>query len=73
MAADYGYKDDWLIEKIILAVDADTYRGKSAEEILQVVYIYMMVTLKAIKPIREENRDLLTYFLIEIHLTKPHS
>nr|WP_309411833.1 hypothetical protein [Bacillus cereus] len=38
--ADYGYKGDWLIEKIILAVDVDTYRGKSAEEILQVVHIY---------------------------------
>ncbi|PEN83938.1 hypothetical protein CN553_27885 [Bacillus cereus] len=75
--ADYGYKGDWLIEKIILAVDADTYKGKSAEEILQDVHTYrnvvleMIVTLQAIKPIREAKRDLLTSFPIEIQLTKP--
>ncbi|PGH79632.1 hypothetical protein CN899_25420 [Bacillus thuringiensis] len=73
--ADYGYKGDWLVEKISLVVDGETYKGKSAEEILHDVHKYrnivseMIVKLKAIKPIREANRDLLTHFPIEIQLT----
>ncbi|PEP85131.1 class I SAM-dependent methyltransferase [Bacillus toyonensis] len=72
--ADYGYKGDWLIEKISLVVDGETYKGKGAEEILRDVHKYrnivteMIVKLKAIKPIREANRDLLTNFPIEIQL-----
>lgn len=73
--ADYGYKGDWLIEKISLVVDGKTYKNKNAEEILYDVHKYrnivieMIVKLKAIKPIREANRDLLINFPIEIQLT----
>ncbi|MBG9616686.1 class I SAM-dependent methyltransferase [Bacillus cereus] len=74
--ADYGYKGDWLIEKVSLVVDANTYTGKSAEDILHAVHTYrnvvkeMIVQLKAIKPIRGAKRELLTPFPIEIQLTK---
>lgn len=74
--ADYGYRGDWLIEKISLVVDAKTYTGKTAAEILQDVHTYrnvvreMIVQLQAVKPIREANRELLAPFPIEIQLTK---
>ncbi|HHK5531699.1 TPA: hypothetical protein ACQUHH_000012 [Bacillus mobilis] len=74
--ADYGYKGDWLIEKVSLVVDAETYKGETAETILQDIHKYrnivieMIVKLKAIKPIREAKRELLTTFSIEIQLTK---
>ncbi|PFI23093.1 hypothetical protein COI75_14455 [Bacillus cereus] len=58
---------------------AGKYRGKTAEEILCGVHKYrnvvieMIVELKAIKPIREAKRKLLTNFPIEIQLTQTNS
>ncbi|XMA23514.1 methyltransferase domain-containing protein (plasmid) [Bacillus bombysepticus] len=77
--ADYGYRGDWLIEKLILVIDAEKYKGKTAEEILHDVHKYrnvvmeMIIELKAIKPIREAKRKLLTNFPIEIQLTHINS
>ncbi|MBU4643138.1 class I SAM-dependent methyltransferase [Bacillus toyonensis] len=74
--ADYGYRGDWLIEKLILIVAAEKYKTKTAEEILYDVHKYrnvvleMIIKLKAIKPIREAKRELLTNFPIEIQLTQ---
>ncbi|MGY1423743.1 hypothetical protein [Bacillus cereus] len=73
--ADYGYRGDWLINKITLIVPRQEYKGKPAEEILQDIHKYrnivleMIVELKAIKPIRKMERDLGTNFPIEIILT----
>ncbi|MEK4412613.1 methyltransferase domain-containing protein [Bacillus sp. FSL L8-0642] len=72
--ADYGYRGDWLIEKIIIIVDANKYQGKTGAEILDDVNKYrnivleMVVELRAIKPIREPQRELLTAPPIEIRL-----
>ncbi|PHG59746.1 class I SAM-dependent methyltransferase [Bacillus toyonensis] len=77
--ADYGYKGDWQIEKISLVVDMEIYKGKTAKAILHDVHKYrnvvieMIVKLKAVKPIREANRDKATNFPIEIQLTSIHS
>ncbi|MGY1423792.1 class I SAM-dependent methyltransferase [Bacillus cereus] len=74
--ADYGYRGDWQIDKLSLVVNGETYAGKTAKEILDDVHKYrnivieMIVHLKAIKPIRETNRELLTNFPIEIQLTQ---
>ncbi len=72
--ADYGYRGDWLIEKIILLVDANTHYGKNAEQILFEVNTFrnivkeMIVELRAIKPIRESKRELIVQPPIEITL-----
>lgn len=77
--ADYGYRGDWLIEKVSLVVEAKTYTGKAAEDILHAVHMYrnvvkeMRVQLKAIKPIREAKREFITPFPIEIQLAKTQS
>ena len=57
-AADYGYRGDWEIEQINLAVD-DQFQGMSADEIAFMIerafniVKEMFVTLMAIKPIRK--------------------
>ncbi|HHU64075.1 MAG TPA: glycosyltransferase [Clostridiales bacterium] len=72
--ADYGYRGDWLTEKITLVVDKDRYSGKTPQEILEEVNRYrnvvkeMIVQLKAIKPIREPKKELQTLPKIEICL-----
>ncbi len=72
--ADYAYRGDWLIEKIVLLVDANTHYGKNAEQILFEVNTFrnivkeMIVELRAIKPIRESKRELIVQPPIEITL-----
>ncbi|MGH1299838.1 class I SAM-dependent methyltransferase [Bacillus pretiosus] len=72
--ADYGYRGDWLTEKIIIIVDGNKYQGKTGAEILEDVNTYrnivleMIVELRAIKPIREPKRELLLAPPIEIRL-----
>ena len=63
--ADYGYLGDWQPEFITLTVSQRQYEGKPREEILddvkrlRNVVIEMMVSLRAIKPIRERRRELI--------------
>ena len=72
--ADYGYRGDWLTEKITLIVDKKTWQGKSSQELLEIVNRYrnvvkeMIVELKAIKPIRVPKKELQTAPKIEIVL-----
>jgi SAM-dependent methyltransferase len=72
--ADYGYRGDWLTEKITLLVDAYTHQGKNAEQIIFEVNTFrnivkeMIVELRAIKPIREPKRELIVEPPIEIVL-----
>jgi hypothetical protein len=72
--ADYGYRGDWLIDKRILWVDANTHQGKNAEQIMFEVKTFrnivkeMIVELRAIKPIREPKQELLVESPIEIVL-----
>jgi SAM-dependent methyltransferase len=72
--ADYGYRGDWLTEKITLLVDAQVHQGKNAEQIMFEVNTFrnivkeMIVELRAIKPIREPNRKLIVDPPIEIVL-----
>lgn len=72
--ADYGYRGDWLTEKILLLVDKITHQGKTAEQIMFEINTYrnivkeMIVELRAIKPIREQKRELVVKTPIEITL-----
>jgi SAM-dependent methyltransferase len=62
--ADYGYRGDWQPEYITLRVKRATYEGKTKEEVFQDVRHLrnvveeMMVSLKAIKPIRPPKKEL---------------
>lgn len=72
--ADYGYRGDWLTEKIILVVDKNRNKGKSPQKILEEINLYrnvvkeMIVELRAIKPIRETKMELQVQPKIEISL-----
>jgi len=72
--ADYGYRGDWATEKIILSVDKNRYQGKRADEIALEIDRYrnvvkeMIVELRAVKPIREPNRELIVPPKIELNL-----
>ena len=72
--ADYGYRGDWETVKITLKVNKQRYEKKTAEEILYEVNTYrnvvqeMIVELKAVKPIRKQNRELIKVPKIEISL-----
>ncbi|HBE21256.1 MAG TPA: hypothetical protein DEG17_17685 [Cyanobacteria bacterium UBA11149] len=72
--ADYGYRGDWLTEKIMLLVDAHVHQGKNAEQIMFEVNTFrnivkeMIVELRAIKPIREAKAELIVSPPIEIVL-----
>ena len=72
--ADYGYRGDWLTEKITLLVDANVHQGKNAEQIMFEVNTFrnivkeMIVELRAIKPIREAKAELIVSPPIEIVL-----
>jgi SAM-dependent methyltransferase len=72
--ADYGYRGDWLTERIILIVDKQRYESKTTDEIMHDVNSYrnvvkeMIVELRAIKPIREPKRELQVSPYIEIIL-----
>jgi len=70
--ADYGYRGDWLAEKITLLVDATRYQHKNRDEILFEIDRYrnvvneMVVELRALKPIRPAQKDLQEYPEIDI-------
>ena len=72
--ADYGYRGDWNIERTILRVSADRYRGRTADSILKDVRELRnvvqetVVELRALKPIREPRRELQTLAAVEIQL-----
>jgi len=72
--ADYGYRGDWLTEKIELIVEADRHQEETVEEIMWQVHTFrnivkeMVVELRAIKPIREPNKELQIQPKIEIIL-----
>ncbi len=72
--ADYGYRGDWAIEKIILSVDKDRHRGRKADEIARDIERYrnvvkeMIVELRAVKPIRTPKRELVVQPKIELAL-----
>jgi ubiquinone/menaquinone biosynthesis C-methylase UbiE len=73
--ADYGYRGDWLAEKIELIVEADRHQGETPEEIMWQVHTFrnvvteMVVELRAIKPIREQKKELHIPPKIEILLS----
>ena len=62
--ADYGYRGDWRVLQVALAVDADRWDGvppdvvQAAVRSERNVVRAMHATLEAVKPIREPNRDL---------------
>jgi predicted SAM-dependent methyltransferase len=72
--ADYGYRGDWIAEKITLLVDKKEHEGMSGEEILARVNTLrnvvkeMVVELVAVKPIRESRRELQVAPAINIRL-----
>lgn len=72
--ADYGYRGDWEVEKIILTVDKDRHKNKNVQIVFEEINLYrnmvkeMIVELKAIKPIREPLRELQLQPKIEIQL-----
>ena len=72
--ADYGYRGDWLTEKIDLIVETNSHKGETPEEIMWQVHTFrnivkeMVVELRAIKPIREPKRELQVLPKIEIIL-----
>lgn len=72
--ADYGYRGDWLTEKIVLLVDAHVHQGKNVEQIMFEINTFrnivkeMIVELRAIKPIREAKAELIVSPPIEIVL-----
>lgn len=74
--ADYGYRGDWLTEKIDLIVEADRHQGETPEEIMLQVHTFrnivkeMIVELRAIKPIREQKKELQVSPKIEIILAE---
>ncbi|TMV48365.1 class I SAM-dependent methyltransferase [Paenibacillus mesophilus] len=73
--ADYGFRGDWLTEKITLYVDRKRYGDKSIDEVLNDIMKYrnvvteMVAELKAVKPIRESRKDLQIAPRIEIAYT----
>ena len=62
--ADYGYRGDWMTEKVTLIVDARKHSGKTPEQIIDEVHRArnvvkeMIVELRAVKPIREPRAEL---------------
>lgn len=72
--ADYGYRGDWVVEKIILSVDKTVGINKSPNEILveinkqRNIVKEMIAELIAVKPIRQPNKNLCNAPNIEIRL-----
>lgn len=64
--ADYGYRGDWLTEKITLKVSKETYAAALFADILhdvmslRNVVLEMSVELRAVKPVRPPLRELQT-------------
>lgn len=72
--ADYGYRGDWKVKRLILTVDKNKYDGVEPYKILEEVNKFrnivkeMVVELIAIKPIREPNKDLQDRVNVEFNL-----
>ncbi|MBN2226404.1 MAG: methyltransferase domain-containing protein [candidate division Zixibacteria bacterium] len=72
--ADYGFRGDWKIEKIILTVSRKRYEGKQPETIMEDVQHLrnivqeMTVSMRAIKPIRAPKMELQTQPMIQLAL-----
>jgi SAM-dependent methyltransferase len=72
--ADYGYRGDWLTEKVTLLVQRAAHQGKSPQQIFQEIQRYrnmvmeMVVELRAVKPLREPKQELQANPRIEISL-----
>ena len=70
--ADYGYRGDWDLGRLILRVDQQENAGLSIDEILRKVrqlrnvVVEMTAVLVAVKPIRAPLRELQRYPSIEI-------
>ena len=70
--ADYGYRGDWQPEKVVLRVGAADFAGLSVQELWiksrrERNWIReMVVTLRAVKPIREPRRELQVQPTVEI-------
>ncbi|NOS88083.1 MAG: methyltransferase domain-containing protein [Methylococcaceae bacterium] len=62
--ADYGYRGDWLTEKVTLVVSAAEYRGYSVAALMQKInherniVIEIKAELRAVKPVRQPLRQL---------------
>ena len=74
--ADYGYRGDWQVEKIDLLMDAKTCEGKETCSILYEInrlrntVLEMTVLLRAVKPIREPQKEYQSTPKISILLQK---
>lgn len=70
--ADYGYRGDWQVEQVLLAVDPQLNHLSDGDLRLAVqfqrnVVLEMVATLRAVKPVREPRRDLQEQPAIIIH------
>ena len=72
--ADYGYRGDWEVEKIILKVEKETNKNKDINKLFKEINLYrnivieMIVELQAVKPIRKALKELQVKPKIEIQL-----
>ncbi|QXE21253.1 hypothetical protein B5S50_12880 [Clostridium sp. 001] len=72
--ADYGYRGDWKVKRLILTVDKNKYEGVEPYKVLEEVNKFrnvvreMIVELIAIKPIREPNKNLQNRVNVEFNL-----
>jgi len=63
--ADYGYRGDWQVETVQLVVNGPKWRSAQPQDLifavqnLRNVVTELVVTMRAIKPIREAKRELL--------------
>lgn len=69
--ADYGYRGDWEIVQLVLAVGRARYEGKSHADIwhdvmsLSNVVRELQVELRAVKPIRKQSFELMGTLVAE--------
>ena len=72
--ADYGYRGDWEVARITLLVPSAQNQGLSNEAILQKVshlrnvVLEVVAVLKAVKPIRAADRNLLAFPAVAVQL-----
>ena len=72
--ADYGYRGDWIINKLYLLVSRQRYEGQNPQQIFNEIMMFrnvaieMVAELIAVKPIREAKSELQTQPNIEIQL-----
>jgi hypothetical protein len=72
--ADYGYRGDWEVEQLVLTVRKSENEGLSVDEVarkvreLRNIVVEMIITLKAIKPIRPADRALQQAITVNLQL-----